>query len=468
MSSNIIRNFSWVFGAQILVLLVSIARAIILPKFLSVDGFGYWELYWFYSCYAAIFCFGYNDGIYLKYGECEYSQLPAIQIRSANRLLLGILSSISIIGITCLWLFGPKNNESFSFTFVILNIPVVCFTGILIYTFQITNQFKKYSFFSAVDKILVILVIIAIILVDKVNYRYIVLADFIGRLFVILLMIIRAKELILGKTLKLKQSFHFLWENISVGIKLMIANLMGMLLIGAGKIIVQLFGDIREFAIYSFGVSITGLILMAVTAISLVLYPSLKRISRERYPTLFCQINSFTRLFGVFALLVYFPCVLFIEWFYPKYTSIIPFLNIFFLIVYTNIKISVLTNTFFNVLRREKDMLRANFMCIGIFITVSIVAFNVDKGIWVMALCTFVALLFRAYYSEMFLSAKLKITDRQYFVTEIAYLIIFLLSTSFMSFTGALFVMTVTFVVWNIMNFDTNKQLLVKFCGLIK
>lgn len=468
MASNIVKNFSWVFGAQILVLLISMARAIILPKFLSVDGFGYWEIYWFYSCYAAIFCFGYNDGIYLKYGGFEYSKLPAIQIRSANRVLLGILSLISVLGIIGLWFFGPKTNESFSFIFVILNIPVVCFTGILIYIFQITNQFKKYSFFSAVDKILVIFAIVAMILIDKVLYQYIVLVDFVGRFLVILLMIIRAKELLFGETLKIKQSFNFLWENVSVGIKLMVANFMGMLLIGAGKIIVQLFGDIREFAIYSFGVSITGLILTAVTAISLVLYPSLKRISQERYPDLFCQVNSFTRLFGIFALLGYFPCVLFIEWFYPKYISIIPFLNIFFLVVYTNIKISILTNTFFNVLRCEKDMLRANLMCIGIFIIISIVAFNVDKKIWVIALCTLIALFFRAYYSERFLAVKLRVIDKQYLVSEIAYLVIFLLSTVFVSFMGALFIMIMAFVGWNIMNFDTNKQLWSKFHGLLK
>ena len=107
-------------------------------------------------------------------------------------------------------------------------------------------------------------------------------------------------------------------------------------------------------------------------------------------------------------------------------------------------------------------------MCIGIFIIISIVAFNVDKRIWVIAFCSLVALLFRAYYSEMFLSVKLRIIDKQYLVSEIAYLIIFLFSTSFVSFIGALFIMTVAFVGWNIMNLDTNKQLWSKFYGLVK
>ncbi|MFR5682859.1 MAG: hypothetical protein ACLUD1_02035 [Clostridia bacterium] len=127
------------------------------------------------------------------------------------------------------------------------------------------------------------------ILVDKVHYQYIVLADFIGRFFVISLMIIRAKELLLGETLKIKQSFKFLWENISIGIKLMIANFMGMLLIGAGKIIVQLLGDIREFAIYSF-VSITGLILTAVTAIVLFCIPRLSVFRRNAILIYFAKL----------------------------------------------------------------------------------------------------------------------------------------------------------------------------------
>lgn len=466
MASSILKNFTWVFGAQFLVLLISIFRALLLPKYLSIDGFGYWEIYWFYSSYMGVFCFGYNDGIYLKYGECNYAQLPRTEIRSANLLLLGILSFVSVVGFFIL-LLNSHTNESFSFSFVLLNIPVVCCTGILIYTLQITNQFKKYSFYSTLDKLLVVILIVCMIFMGDLHYKYIIIADYIGRLLVIGMIIFQAKDLIFGKVLALKDSFRFLWENVSVGIKLMIANLMGMLLIGTGKMIVQIFGDISEFAIYSFGISITGLILTAVTAISLVLYPSLKRISSERYPVLFSQINSFTRLFGVTAMLLYFPCIIFIEWFYPKYISIIPFLNIFFLIVYTNIKISVLTNTFFNVLRCEKDMLKANIMCVLIFAIISIIGFSIDQAIWIIAFCTFVALAFRAFYSEIYLSAKLKLRNRKYIISEITYLLIFLTSTTIFSFATSFAIVFVSYIIWNCLNVSINRQLVVKFKSLI-
>ena len=63
------KNFLYVFGAQILVLLISVARALLVPKILPVEGFGYWEIYLLYTSYVGIFALGDVDGIYLKYGE---------------------------------------------------------------------------------------------------------------------------------------------------------------------------------------------------------------------------------------------------------------------------------------------------------------------------------------------------------------------------------------------------------------
>ena len=138
----------------------------------------------------------------------------------------------------------------------------------------------------------------------------------------------------------------------------MIANLaMGMLLVGSGRIIVQLCGNIEDFAIYSFGMSVTGLVLTAVTAFSLVLYPMIKRISEDKYYYLFKRINIFTRSFGLPAILVYFPACWFITFFYPKYDSVLPFLNFLFAIVFLQCKISILNNTYYKVLRKEKPML---------------------------------------------------------------------------------------------------------------
>ena len=97
LGKQILRNTSFVFSAQILVLLISIARALILPKIFPVESFGYWSVYWFYTSYVGIFCLGFNDGIYLKFGEYNYEELPHKLIRSAVRLFTWMLFSFTAI-----------------------------------------------------------------------------------------------------------------------------------------------------------------------------------------------------------------------------------------------------------------------------------------------------------------------------------------------------------------------------------
>ncbi|MFK2602933.1 lipopolysaccharide biosynthesis protein [Bacteroides fragilis] len=446
LGKQILRNTSFVFSAQILVLLISIARALILPKIFPVESFGYWSVYWFYTSYVGIFCLGFNDGIYLKFGEYNYEELPHKLIRSAVRLFTWMLFSFTAICILLIVFFEDNSNIGYALLFASLNVPVMGLTSVFIYIFQITNQFKRYSFFSIIDKILVLFTILYMLIVNSENFRTIIFVDLLSKLIVLLLMIWKTRELYFGKTTSFKESFRFMTENMSVGIKLMIANLMGMLLVGSGRIIVQLCGNIEDFAIYSFGMSVTGLVLTAVTAFSLVLYPMIKRISEDKYYYLFKRINIFTRSFGLPAILVYFPACWFITFFYPKYDSVLPFLNFLFAIVFLQCKISILNNTYYKVLRKEKPMLIANMNCVLIFTVLATVFYGIYREIWLIAGCTFVAMFIRCYESEIYLTKIMngKI-DKQVYV-EIGFLLFFLSSSYLLSFIYS-FVLSLLFCV---------------------
>lgn len=65
---NFIKNFSYTLTSNLLSLLVSTLVILIIPKLLGVQEYGYWQLYIFYSSYVGFLHFGWNDGIYLRYG----------------------------------------------------------------------------------------------------------------------------------------------------------------------------------------------------------------------------------------------------------------------------------------------------------------------------------------------------------------------------------------------------------------
>lgn len=458
--NSFLYNFSFVFGAQVLVLIISVLRALILPKFLPVEGFGYWEVYWFYTSYVGIFCLGYNDGIYLKYGECNVDQLPMADIRSANRLFCLFLTIVAAVAIAVVSGRVEDSQTAFSLCFAAANILILGLTGVFIFVFQITAQFKKYSFFSVLDKIAVLVTILLLVIINEKNFRYVVVADVTFKFIVLLIMVVRMPDMIFGSFTGFKRAFKFMFDNMSVGIKLMIANLMSMLLVGAGKFIVQYFGDITDFAIYSFGVSITGLVLTAVTAISLVLYPTIKRMSESSYATVFGKVNTSTRVLGLISLLLFFPMYFFVEWFYPNYVSVLSYLAYLFLIIYFQCKISLLNNTFYKVMRLETQMLIANLSCVLLFVIIALVLYPVFPQMKTIAVCTMVAMLIRCYSSEISLSKQLGMKPEPRIVLELMIVTAFLVSTELLSVWLSAVIYCVILAVWLIRDRDENKVLI--------
>ena len=455
-SGSFFHNLSFVFGAQMLVLIISVLRAFILPKFLSIEGFGYWEIYWFYTSYVGIFCLGYNDGIYLNYGECNVDQLPMGQIRSGNRLYVLFLSLVTVLSVLVISRTVQDKRTAFSLYMAAINILIVGLTSLFIYVFQITAQFEKYSFFSVLDKVAVLLTILLLIIVNEKNFKYVVLADCFFKLIVLLLMMFRMPEMLFGSFSGVRQSFKFLFENIRVGIKLMVANLMSMLLVGAGKFIVQYYGDITDFAMYSFGVSITGLVLTGVTAISLVLYPTIKRIPQSSHSEIFHRVNASTRVLGLVSLLIYFPMYLFVEWFYPHYLSVLAYLYVLFLIVYFQCKISLLNNTFYKVMRLETKMLVANLSCVLLFILLALLLFPRFPQMKTIAMCTMIAMLIRCYSSEISLCKQLGIIPDKRILLELLIVSVFLLVSEFCTIWLSAAIFSSVIVIWLIIDKQEN------------
>lgn len=462
---SLIKNFSFAFGAQSLILIISVLRALILPKYLSVETFGYWEIYMFYTSYVGILCLGYTDGIYLRYGEYNYNQLPLKIIRSGNRVFIGMLSAFTILSIFVICFFVDNENVKFALFYSALNILILGVTTMYIYVFQITNMFKKYSIFSVLDKLLVFLTIIILLVSNEWNYKYLINVDLFAKFLVLLLLIKNTPELIFGQIEKFKTSYCHLTQNITVGIKLMIANLMSMLLIGTGRFIVQYYGDIADFAVYSFGISLTGLVLVAVTSFGLVLYPAVKRVDQEHYPELFDKINSFNRLLGLTSILLYFPVFLFVKYYYSQYGSVLVYLNILFVLIFMQCKIGMLNNTFYKALREERNLLWANLSCVFLFLILALMGFFLIPEMWVIAACTLVAMSYRCYSSEVFLCRKLSICFNKRNYIEIGVMIVFLASTAMMPFKYAFIIVTVSYLVWFIINYRLNKRLILGILG---
>jgi O-antigen/teichoic acid export membrane protein len=449
MNSTILKsfkNFKYVFSSQVLVLAFGFLNALIVPSILSVNDFGYWQLYLFYASYVGVFALGFNDGIYLRYGSYEYEDLPHKRLRSSIRIHIIILLFFLFL-VLSYSLFIEDSKKQFALILVSFNILILGINGVFIYILQITNNMKKYSFYSVLPKIILMFGILLLVLLKVTSFKFFVFFDVIGKSIVVISMIVYCKELWIGGNTNFKEAMNEYLSDVSIGIRLMLAQLMGMLVLGIGRFLVEWLGNIEDFAYYSFGITITNLILVMIASVSLLAYPTLKRLEEDKYPRYFEKTNSILQKFILIIPLFYFFVAIIIPKVLPKYITVLDYLNILFGVIMLQTKMQLLNNTFYKALREETAMMKANMSSVLFFIIIAPVFFLITDSIFSIALSTLFIMAWRSFASELFLRGVMGIKRYNGLYFEAIFIIAFVLTTSLLNW-GSSFILYGAFLIF--------------------
>ncbi|MGM0171584.1 lipopolysaccharide biosynthesis protein [Enterococcus sp. AZ140] len=428
MLSNFYKNFKYVFSSQIFILLFGLARAFILPMLLNIEDYGLFQIYLFYTSYLGFFSLGYNEGIYLRFGEYSIENLPKRKIRNGNFIHFFMLLSFTLTSLLLVLFYIKDQNMRFIFSLVSCNILVLGLNGVTIYIYQITNQLKKYSFFNLLPKIVFVITIAIGYFQEIHDYKYYVIFDFISTFIVVVMMIIDLKEIYLFRKIEsIKLGVDEFFKNIKSGINIMLALFTSMWMIGIGRFILERFSSIEEYSKYSLGITISNMLIILASALSTILYPTLKRIEDKNYSRIYEKLSIIT-FFALFCIpFFYFLAYLFIILFLKDYSLVLKYLILLFGVIGMQSRMQILNNTYYKILRKEKNLLVANvnsIILIGLFSLqfyfVSVQAVNI-------ALMTFLVSWIRCLFSEIYLLSEMKMPNRNNLFQLITFLIIIII-----------------------------------------
>ena len=429
------RNIKYVLTSQFIFYALSFITGFVLPGVLGVTANGYYQTYLLFNVYVGIMHFGFNDGIYLKYGRYSYDALPQELFRSFMRFYL-MFSSAEIIVLSAMLLFEQDDNKRFAIFFSILNILVVNASGMFNYINQITDRVKIYSFVVVAGNLQVIAAIAVLLLVHGISFRAVIVCDFGAKLIVLIINILCDRRIVFGKALPLRAALPECIDNFSVGIKVMTANVMGMLVIDLGSFILNFGSKISNFSLYAFSVNCTNVAMAFIEASSLVLYPILCRFDRSALPRYFLIINRLLTSFIFCMMLVYYPVVLIIRFFLQKYIPVLDYLYLLFPIVIMGSKMQLLINTYYKSLREEKSMMYANLSSLAIFVLLAVPLFSVFQSIQVIVWATLITFTWRCYASELYLKRKMGITGYRNIFEELLMAVLFILTAGLVKGVG--------------------------------
>ena len=178
------RNLRVAFTAQIISLVQSCVVTLLLPKFLGVEGYSFWQLFIFYSAYVGFFHCGINDGVYLKYSGLDFSEMNRDAVSGQFRIVVMIQMIFAVI-ITIILILAPMTYERrIIFFFSVIYMVIFNCSMYMGYIFQAANHTHWYSFSVIIDKLFFLLSLIVLILFG-IRDIYIFLCVFIAVLYLI-------------------------------------------------------------------------------------------------------------------------------------------------------------------------------------------------------------------------------------------------------------------------------------------
>lgn len=382
MKNKTISNIIKVSISNIFSLLASTLVGFLLPKILNISDYGYYKTFTLYVTYVGLLHFGLISGIYLKYGGTDYKELPIEKFRLYSRLVLLIEFALSLIFFIVSLIF-LKNEIRIVFYFVACFVLLTNINTYYQTISQITSKFKQLAnrtlIFSVLQVVLVVTCYVLFLFNIEINYLIYISLYTLINLFIVLWYFITYRYIFFGKCAKFKDEKKEIFSFVKIGLPLMVANLCSTLIMTIDRQFVNILFDNDTYAIYAFAYNLLSMITTITSAISMVVFPSLKKIQEEQVKGMYSRLISIISIICLFFLNSFYPLYLFINWFLPHYSSSLIIFKIILPGLAIGSCITIVMHNFYKVLQINNQFFLKSFIVLILSSIANIIAYLIFK-----------------------------------------------------------------------------------------
>lgn len=459
-SKGIAKNVSMSIAAQLVSLFTSFALGFIVPKFISELDYSYWQVFVLYLSYVGILHFGLLDGLVLRYSQYDYEELDKSRILSQFQFMVSFISvtALACCVYACIFMESVSRSILVLVALGMITKNVFTYTS---YTFQITNRIGKYAILVIIQRAVYALAVILMLLLGTTQYYWYCIADLLGDITGFIVGMVFNRDLYIGKSLAFKETLKEAKSNISAGVNLMVANFASSFIIGGAKMVIQWRWNSLVFGKVAFSFSVTNLFLTFVTAISVVLFPSLKRTDKSRLPSLYLDIRNIASPLLFVVLLAYFPMSTILEMWLPKYTESLIYLGVLLPTIIFSSKVSLLTNNYLKAYRKEKTMLIVNVITVAFSFVLFLISAYLIDSLNLLLYFVVAAIMLRSIVSEIVVSKIVGIVIKKDFVVELVMTIWFIFVVQEFGLLRGMILYFVAVIIYLIFYRSTIKEIIV-------
>lgn len=335
----------------------------LLPRFLSIEGYGYYRLFILYASFVGVIHLGLMDGLLLR-----WAAEPARRMRSELAPALAFLvleQSIFVIPILGIALIRFRHSNilwmcgAIGFYAIVWNVSTLAQ-----YALQASKQFGILSVFTIATPGL----LLACVLVLKVS-KHLTLTS--------VICVYLGIAVVLAVYIWTRVGRHVNWHwrpvgyawalgltHVRLGWSVLAANLLALVIFSFDRVFISVGFSIREFAIYSFASNALGIVYALVLSVGRVVFPYLSDgMSRERQTRTYGMGESLVLVLWSVSLAAYFPLQAVVPQWLPNYDGSLPLIRILMLSTGFTAIIHILHSSYFRSALQTTRLLLGT--CIG-------------------------------------------------------------------------------------------------------
>jgi O-antigen/teichoic acid export membrane protein len=355
-----------------LLLIFTFIQALIIPKYLSVAGYGYWQLFNLYITYVGILHLGFLDGLLVRWAGKDLNQIGG-EIKPAIRFLVLEQLVVTIpLGFITYFLLQPPLQ------WIGLMIFAYAFIQNLIYFFifttQAIRQFRLLTVLNVVRGLVFLIFIVLLLISGHLEYHYVIVASLASSFLFMFALAVRYRRYLWRNHAPAPSLASFGKRNINIGVFILLGNFIFVVFFTLDRLLVSSFFAIERFAVYAFAMAVAQLAFIFIRAVADVLFPHLSAAAHEQRTRAYQMGKRLIILCWALFLGAYFPLAALIQFYLPHYTGSLPIIKILMGTMGLSSLILILHANYYRLYRKQRQYFSMGITALALAVLLALIA----------------------------------------------------------------------------------------------
>lgn len=358
-----------------LLLVFGFVQSLIIPKYLPVEGYGYWQLFNLYGTYVGVLHLGLLDGLLVRWAGKDLNQIDG-EIKPAIRfLVLEQLVIIIPLGLIAYFLLRPPLQWIGLMLFAYALISNLSY--LFIFATQAIRKFRLLTLLTVARGLIFLISIVFLFISGHLEYQYVIVVSLASWFIFMFALAVHYRRYLCGDHYSVLSLASFGKNNIDTGILILLGNYIFGIFSTLDGLLVSSFFTIEQFAVYAFAMAVPSLAFTFIRAIAEVLFAHLAVAATDQRTRAYQLGKRVLVLCWAVSLCAYFPLAKFIQFYLPHYADSLLIIKIMMGTLGLSSLIFILQVNYYRLYRKQRQYFGIGITALALAVLLVLVAIKI-------------------------------------------------------------------------------------------